>query len=49
MKLDVKRIIKTEDFCIGDQINIEFVDYGNLTATAQKVTKDGTLFLFQKR
>ena len=46
MKLDVKRIIKTEDFCIGDQINIEFVDYGNLTATAQKVTKDGTLFLF---
>ena len=48
MKVKRRIELETEDFCIGDRIVIKLKNYEsvNVTATAQKVTKDGTLFLF---
>ena len=38
--------IETEEFQIGDQIKVNLKDYGEFTLTAQKVTEEGTLFIF---
>ena len=48
MKLKVARSVnfKTEDFCVGDQISVKLKGFGKFTATAQKVTSDGVLFMF---
>ena len=48
MKLKVTRKVefKTEDICVGDQITVKLKGYGKYTATAQRVTADGVLFLF---
>ncbi len=34
------------EICIGDQIAVKLCGFGEFTATAQKVTKKGILFLF---
>lgn len=38
--------LETENFEIGDKISIDLEGFGRFTATAQKVTEDGTWFLF---
>lgn len=48
MKLKVTRKVefKTEDFCVGDQITVKLKGYGKYTATVQRITEKGVLFLF---
>lgn len=46
MKVTRKVIIETEEFKVGDQISVCLKDFGDFTLTAQKVTDQGTLFLF---
>ena len=50
MKLKVTRKVefKTEDFCVGDQITVKLKGYGKYTATVQRVTDKGILFLFDE-
>lgn len=50
MKLKVTRKVefKTEDFCVGDQISVKLKGFGEFTATAQKVTNGGVLFMFDE-
>jgi hypothetical protein len=40
------REIEIKNYRIGDQIVIPLVEFGEFTATAQKITDKGTLFLF---
>ena len=48
MKLKVTRKVefKTEDFCVGDQISVKLKGFGKFTATVQKITDEGALFMF---
>lgn len=48
MELIRKMNVKTNEVCVGDQIVIPLIGGGNFTATAQKVTDDGILFLFDE-
>ena len=43
-----KTIIETEEFKIGDQIKVKLKDFGDVTLTAQKITDDGVLFMFDR-
>lgn len=43
-----KLIITTKTFEVGDEITINLKDLGELTLTAQKVTDEGTYFMFDK-
>lgn len=46
MKVLRVREIEVKNYRIGDQIIIPLVEFGEFTATAQKITDKGTLFLF---
>lgn len=46
MKITRKVQFKTSEICVGDQINVKLRGFGKFTATAQKVTDKGILFLF---
>jgi len=46
MKVLRMREIEVNDYQIGDQIVIPLSEFGEFTATAQKITDKGTLFLF---
>lgn len=46
MKVTRKVQFKTNEICVGDQINVKLRGFGKFTATAQKVTDKGILFLF---
>ena len=46
MKVLRMREIEVEDYQIGDQIVIPLAEFGEFTATAQKITDRGPLFLF---
>jgi hypothetical protein len=46
MKVLRMREIEVKNYRIGDQIVIPLVEFGEFTATAQKITDKGTLFLF---
>lgn len=50
MKLKVTRKVefKTEDFCVGDQISVKLKGFGKFTATVQKITNEGVLFMFDE-
>lgn len=48
MKVTRKMEFKTKDIYVGDQITVKLKDFGKFTATAQKVTEDGVLFLFDE-
>lgn len=50
MKLKVRRKVefKTEDFCVGDQISVKLKGFGKFTATVQKITDEGVLFMFDE-
>lgn len=48
MKVLRKEEVKTEEFKIGDEITTKLKDLGELTLTAQKVTEEGTYFMFNK-
>ena len=50
MKLKVTRKVefKTEDFCVGDQISVKLKGFGKFTATVQKITDEGVLFMFDE-
>lgn len=37
---------ETENFEVGDRIDIHLEDYGDFTATAQRVSEEGAIFLF---
>lgn len=43
-----KLIVTTKTFEVGDQITVNLKDLGELTLTAQKVTEEGTYFMFDK-
>ena len=46
MKVLRKREVEVKNIQIGDQIIIPLAEFGEFTATAQKITDKGTLFLF---
>lgn len=46
MKVTRKVQFKTNEICVGDQISIKLHGFGRFTATAQKITDKGILFLF---
>lgn len=46
MKVARTQELETENFEIGDRIAFHLGDFGDFTATAQRVTEEGTLFLF---
>lgn len=46
MKVTRKVQFKTNEICVGDQITVRLSGFGKFTATAQKVTDKGILFLF---
>lgn len=46
MKVLRKREVEVKNIRIGDQIVIPLAEFGEFTATAQKITDKGTLFLF---
>lgn len=46
MKVTRKVTFKTNEICVGDQITVKLCGFGKFTATAQKVTDKGILFLF---
>ena len=46
MKVLRKQELETSNIQVGDQIIIELTGFGEFTATAQKITDKGTLFLF---
>lgn len=46
MKVLRMREIEVKNYRIGDQIVIPLAEFGEFTATAQKITDKGTLFLF---
>lgn len=48
MKVTRKVQFKTDDICAGDQISMKLHGFGRFTATAQKVTDKGVLFLFDE-
>lgn len=48
MKVARKVQFKTNEICVGDQINVKLHGFGRFTATAQKVTDKGILFLFDE-
>lgn len=48
MKVTRKVTFKTNEVCVGDQITVRLGGFGKFTATAQKVTDKGTLFLFDE-
>ena len=50
MKLKVTRKVefKTEDFCVGGQISVKLKGFGKFTATVQKITDEGVLFMFDE-
>ena len=43
-----KLLMTTREFQVGDQITVNLKDIGELTLTAQKVTDEGTYFMFDK-
>lgn len=43
-----KLLMTTREFQVGDQITVNLKDLGELTLTAQKVTEEGTYFMFNK-
>lgn len=43
-----KMEIETDNLKIGDQITIQLNDFGDFTATAQQITKDGAVFMFDE-
>ena len=48
MKVTRKVTFKTNEVCVGDQITVRLSSFGKFTATAQKVTDKGILFLFDE-
>ena len=46
MKVLRKQELETSSIQVGDQIVIQLTGFGEFTATAQKITNKGTLFLF---
>lgn len=48
MKVTRKVTFKTNEVCVGDQITVKLNGFGKFTATAQKVTDKGILFLFDE-
>jgi hypothetical protein len=46
MKVLRKQELETSSIQVGDQIIIQLTGFGEFTATAQKITDKGTLFLF---
>ena len=48
MKVLRKEEVEVEEFKIGDQIRIKLKDIGEVALTAQKVTEEGTYFMFNK-
>lgn len=46
MKVLKKQELETSSIQVGDQIVIQLTGFGEFTATAQKITDKGTLFLF---
>lgn len=46
MNVTRKIQIATEDFVVGDTITVNVKGLGEFTATAQKITETGTLFMF---
>lgn len=46
MKVLRKQELETSSIQVGDQIIIQLTGFGKFTATAQKITDKGTLFLF---
>jgi len=46
MKVLRKQELETSSIQVGDQIIIQLTGFGGFTATAQKITDRGTLFLF---
>lgn len=46
MKVARKVQFKTNEICVGDQITVGLSGFGKFTATAQRVTEKGILFLF---
>lgn len=46
MKVLRKQELETNSIQVGDQIVIQLTGFGKFTATAQKITDKGTLFLF---
>jgi len=46
MKVLRKRELEVKNVRVGDQIVIQLTGFGEFTATAQKITEKGTLFLF---
>lgn len=48
MQVSRKTIMETEEFKVGDQITINLKEIGELTLTAQKVTEEGTYFMFDR-
>ena len=48
MKVTRKVQFKTNEICVGDQISVKLHGFGKFTATAQKVTDKGILFLFDE-
>lgn len=46
MKVARKVQFKTNEICVGDQITVRLSGFGKFTATAQRVTEKGILFLF---
>lgn len=48
MKVTKKVQFKTNEICVGDQIMVRLSGFGKFTATAQKVTNKGILFLFDE-
>lgn len=48
MKVTRKVTFKTNEVCVSDQITVRLSGFGKFTATAQKVTDKGILFLFDE-
>ena len=49
MKVMLQVMIKTNDFCFGDQINVKVSGMGKFTATVHKVSDNGeVLFVFDQ-
>lgn len=46
MKVTRRITFKTNEVCVGDQITVRLGGFGEFTATVQKVTDKGLLFLF---
>ena len=46
MKVLRKRALEVKNIKAGDQIIVQLTGFGEFTATAQKITEKGTLFLF---